>query len=280
MAVLELAGQDVHARRADEVTDEGVPGLLEQLDRRADLHDLAQIHDHHPIRDRQRLGLVVGDVDHRARQLLVQLLQLRAQHPFQMRIDHGERLVEHDDVDVGADQAAAERDLLLAVGGQAGSAVLQRRGQLQKLRDLPHPDIDIGFRDAAIAQREGQVVVDGHGVVDHRELEDLRDVAPVGRQVGHVLAVEQHASLRWPQQPRDDVEQRGLAAAGRPEQGVGAAILPFDVELLERPVGIRCRVGHVAVAQVLEGDRRHGSAPQPATRLPDGSKNKARPTSA
>ena len=194
-ATLEPAGQDVHAGRADEVTDEGVLGRFEQLHRRADLHDLAQVHDHDPIGERQRLGLVVGDVDHRPLQLVVQLLELGAEQPFQMRVDHGERLIEHDDVDVGAHEPAAERDLLLAVGGQAGRAVVQRGRQLQQLRDLAHPEIDIGFGDAAIAQRKRQIVVDRHRVVDDRELEHLRDVAPIGRQVGDVLPVEQHPPL-------------------------------------------------------------------------------------
>ena len=98
-------------------------GLLEQLDRRAGLHDLAVVHHHHLVGEGQRLGLVVGDIDHGAPDALVQLLELGAQHPFEMRIDDRQRLVEHDDVDVGADQAAAERDLLLAVGGQAGGAL-------------------------------------------------------------------------------------------------------------------------------------------------------------
>ncbi len=106
------------------MADEGVAWPLEQLDRRADLDDLAFVHHHHLVGEGQRLGLVVGDVDHRPADALVQLLELRAQHPFQVRIDDGQRLVEHDDVDVGADQAAAERDLLLAVGGQAGRAPL------------------------------------------------------------------------------------------------------------------------------------------------------------
>ncbi len=46
-------------------------GLLEQLDRRADLDDLAVVHDHHLVGEGQRLGLVVGHVNHRHADLLV-----------------------------------------------------------------------------------------------------------------------------------------------------------------------------------------------------------------
>ena len=143
-----------------------------------------------------------------------------------MRIDHGQRLVEHDDVDVGADQPAAERDLLLAVRREAGGALLQRRPRRSSMRAIScTARVDLGLGHAAIAQRERQIVVDRHGVVDDRELEHLRDVALVGRHVGQVDVVEQHAAFGRPHQAGDDVEQGGLAAAGRPEQRIGAAVL-------------------------------------------------------
>ena len=124
---------DVHARRADEIADESVLRPLEQLGRRADLHDLAVIHDDDLVGEGQRLGLVVRDIDHGVAEALVQLLQLRAQHPFHMRIDDGQRLVEQDGVDVGAHQPAAERDLLLLVGGQPARLALGPVGEVDHL---------------------------------------------------------------------------------------------------------------------------------------------------
>ena len=69
-------------------------------------------------------------------------------------------------------------------------------GKVDHLKRLADLAVDIGLRHAAISQRERQIVVDGHGVVDDRELEHLRDVALLGRQVGHVLAVEQQPAVR------------------------------------------------------------------------------------
>ena len=169
---------------------------LEQLGRRADLHDLALVHDDDLVGEGQRLGLVVGDVDHGVAEAAVQLLQLRAQHPFHVRVDDRQRLVEQDGVDVGAHQAAAERDLLLLVGGQPARPLARAVGQADHVEDLAHLAVDLGLRHAAVAQREGQIVVDGHGVVDHRELEHLGDVALLRRQLGDVAAVEQQLALR------------------------------------------------------------------------------------
>ena len=57
----------------------------------------------------------------------------------------------------------------------------------------------------------------------------------VGSSVTSV-AVEEHAAFARRDQPGDDVEERGLAAAGRAEQRVGAAVLPDVVEPLQRIV--------------------------------------------
>ena len=93
-------------------------GRLEQFLGRAHLHHPAVVHDHHLVGEGQRLGLVVGDVDHRVPEFVVQLLQLGPQLPLHMRIDHRQRLVEKQRVDVLPHHAAAQRDLLLGIGGQ------------------------------------------------------------------------------------------------------------------------------------------------------------------
>ena len=46
-------------------------GLVEQFRRRAALHHPAVMHHHHGVGEGQRLGLVVGDVDHRHAELLL-----------------------------------------------------------------------------------------------------------------------------------------------------------------------------------------------------------------
>jgi hypothetical protein len=168
----------------------------------------------------------VGDVDHGRLHPLVKLLQLGAQLPLQMRIDHGQRLVEHHDVDVLAHEAAAHGDLLLVVRRQVRRTGVQHVGDFQHLGNRGDPLLDDVLVAAAVAQREGQIVVDGHRVVDDRELEHLRDVALCRRQRRHVLIVEQDLTFRGDEQAGNDVQKRGLAAAGRAEKRIGAAVFP------------------------------------------------------
>ena len=111
--------QEIHSRRADEVADEGVLRPVEELRGAAGLDRAAARHHHHLLGEGERLDLVVGDVDQGELELLVDLLELPAQLPLEVRIDDRERLVEQHRRDVLAHQAAAERDLLLGVGGEA-----------------------------------------------------------------------------------------------------------------------------------------------------------------
>ena len=61
---LDAAGQHVHARRADEMADEGVRRPLEQLLGRSGLHHRAVVHHDDLVGEGERLGLVVRHVDH------------------------------------------------------------------------------------------------------------------------------------------------------------------------------------------------------------------------
>ena len=107
----------------------GVPGLDHG----------AVMHDHDLVGEGERLGLVVGHVDHGEVERAVQLLQGRAELPFQVRVDHRQRLVEQDGRHVGAHEAAPERDLLLHVGRQIARLAVEHAGEIEKARDLLHP---------------------------------------------------------------------------------------------------------------------------------------------
>ena len=100
--------------------------------RRIELLDDAAVHHRDAVGERQRLDLVVGDVDHGRAELLVQLLELDAQLGAELGVEVGERLVEEEDVDV-AHQRPADGDALALAAGQLGGRALQERLDLQEL---------------------------------------------------------------------------------------------------------------------------------------------------
>ncbi|MNI43116.1 hypothetical protein D3C73_974360 [compost metagenome] len=136
-------------------------------------------------------------------------------------------------------------------------AALGHAGKIGHFEDFVDALFDLGLRYLTIAQGEGEIVEHGHRVVDDRKLENLGDVALLGRELRHVLAVEQDATVGWRQQARDDVEKRRLSAAGRPQQRIGAAILPFVMDFLQRIVAGSLGLFAIGVADMFERDACH-----------------------
>src|SRR3546814_11168278 len=87
----------------------------------------------------------------------VQRLELGAELPLHVRVDDGQRLVEQDGVDVVAHQAAAERDLLLLVGGEAARLPPGLAGKPQHVESLGAPLPDPALRPPPVALRESPV---------------------------------------------------------------------------------------------------------------------------
>ena len=245
-----FATQEIHARRADEVADEHVLRSLEQGFRRAHLHRTAPAHHDDLLGKGQRLDLVMRHVDQGQLQFVMNLLELAAQLPFELRVDDGQRFIEQHGRHILAHQTAAERDLLLGIGRQTGRTLVELRAHLQHLGDLADAGSDLVRRHATILQRKGEVLGHRHGVVDDGELEHLRDVARLRRQRSHVAPVEQHLALRGRQQARDDIEHRRFAAAGRPQQGIGATVLERHLQRQQGVVAVLLRMGRVGVREV------------------------------
>ena len=118
-------------------------GLVVELERRADLRDRAAVEHDDLVGHRHRLDLVVGDVDHRRLQRVVQFADLEAHLHAQRRVEVGQRLVEQERLGLAHDGAADGDALALAAGELARLAVeivgeVQRR---RRLRDLLVDDV-------------------------------------------------------------------------------------------------------------------------------------------
>ena len=97
--------------RPEEARDELVDGLVVEVQRRADLLDLAVAHDHDLVSHRHGLDLIVRDVDHRGVESVVEVDELGAHLDAELGVEVGERLVEEEDLGI-ADDGAADRDAL------------------------------------------------------------------------------------------------------------------------------------------------------------------------
>ena len=136
------AAAEAHGRGADEAGDEHVGGRVVELGGRADLLEPALVHDRDPVAHRHRLDLVVGDVDRRRPDLLLQPLDLAARLHAQLRVEVGERLV-HQEHQRVAHERAAERDALLLAARELARLALEQRVELERGGGAAHLRVDL-----------------------------------------------------------------------------------------------------------------------------------------
>ena len=88
--------------------------------------------------------------------------------------------------------------------------------------------------EPAHRERERDVLGDRHVREQRVVLEDGVDVAPVGRQPGHVLPVELDEARGGLLEAADHAQRCRLAAAGRPQQGEELAVAHLEVDVVDR----------------------------------------------
>ena len=223
---------EVHGRRADEAGHELVGGPAVELHRLADLLDPAVLHDHDAVAQRHRLDLVVGDVDGRRLQPIVQLLELDAHLHAQLGVEVGQRLVEQEHLRV-ADDGPADRDALALAARELARLALEQLLDAEDLGGVLHALLDLGLGELAHLQPERHVVVDGHVRVERVVLEHHRDVPVLGRQVVDHAVADVDLAGRDLLQPRHHPQGGGLAAAGGADQDHELLVPDVQVHVLD-----------------------------------------------
>ncbi len=176
---LDLGVDEIHARRADKAGHENVVRIPVDVHRRADLLDAPRRQNDDTFRQRHCLHLIVGDVDHRRLELLMELRQLVAHAGAQRRIEIGQRLVEEEHIRL-ADDGATDGDALPLAAGQRLRLPLQQVLDVQPARGRLNRRIDVRRVQLGEPQPEGHVLVDRHVRVKRIRLEDHGD-APARR---------------------------------------------------------------------------------------------------
>ena len=163
--------------------------MLVHLGRSADLLDPALVEHREAVAHRQRLLLVVRDVDEGDPELLLDPLQLDLQLLAQLQVERAERLVEQERLRPVHDRAR-ERDALALAAGELrrlAAAVALEPDERERLAGAPPP---LGARHLLHAEPVLDVLLHGHVREERVVLEDRVDVAGVRRQLRDVLAAE------------------------------------------------------------------------------------------
>ena len=169
-------------------------GFVEQPLRHVALLQHAVAHHRHPVAQGHRLDLVVGDVDGRRPQALVQPGELGAHARAQLGVEVRERLVHEERPRLADDRPPHRHPLALPAGELRRPAVHAAR----RARASPpsvDPLGDLRLRHLAMPQPEGEVLAHGLVRVERVALEHHRDVA-VGRlERGDVVVADPDPAL-------------------------------------------------------------------------------------
>ena len=219
-------------------------------------------HDDDAVAERHGLRLIVGDVDRGDAERAQQAVELAAQPLAQRGIERGQRLIEQQHPRPWRDRARQSHALALPARELIDFPLLQSFDP-GKRDEFLNPRIALRSAQSADFQAVADVVGDVHVGKQRIGLEHHADVAPLDRDLGHVLAVEAHAPARIGRlQSGDDAQRRRLAATGRAEEHQGLAARDLKRHRLERAgaVGKRLRAGfephrHARTHAALRGPR-------------------------
>ncbi len=270
-AFLDLRGDQVDPRLADELRHLDMLRIVVDHLRGGELQQRSADHHGHAIGHRQRLGLVVGDVERRHAGAAVQVDDLAAGMHAQVRIEVGQRLVHQEDRGT-AHHGAGERHALALAAGHLPRLAVEQVVDPERRRHLAHVALDArnrlapaghqgtekrqapGARQPPHHQRHGDVLRRRQMRIERVGLEDHRDVAVGGMGRGHVAAGKHDLAAVGRLEPGENAQERALAASGRADQRDELARFRLQRHPLEDLVAAE------GFRDVAENERAHSAA--------------------
>ncbi len=229
--------EKVHRRAADERCDERVGRPVVEHLRRIHLLDDPPVEDGDPLAERHRLDLVVGDVQRRHAEALVQLGELRPHLHPQLGVEVRQGLVHQERLRMAHDRPSHRNALALPAGERPWLAVEEvlEPEQRGRFRDPPFP---LGPGQALGLEREADVGAHRHVGIERVVLEHHRDVAIDRVEVVDDDVAHEDLARGRLLEAGDHPQSGRLAAARRADEDHELAVLDAEVKIVDgdRPV--------------------------------------------
>ena len=200
-----LERDQIHCGRADEARGKAACRAGIHFARRRALLHAALVQQHHLVGHAHGFGLVMGHIDHREAQALLQFAQLAAHFLAQLGVEIGKGFVHQADLGLGDQRAPQRHALLLSAGQLRGPAIKQGR-KAQQLGGFGQATR--GFGRGHLAHRQPEAYVLRHREVGKQRivLEHHGDAALGGRQMADFAAVDAHTARGRGFQPGNDAQ--------------------------------------------------------------------------
>ena len=195
VVAVDRAVEHAHRRTADERGYEPVRRPVVDLARGCELLQVALAHHGHQVGHRGRLGLVVGDVQRRDAELLLEPLDLTASRHPELGVEVRERLV-HQEYRRLADDRPRQGDALALPARELPGAPVEQVVDLERPRHLFDAPPSRVAAEAADLERVADVLTHRHVRVERVALEHHRHVAGPRRQAGDVAIADLDGARR------------------------------------------------------------------------------------
>ena len=153
------------------------------------MFDIAGVQHDDAVGHGHGFDLIVGDVDHRGLELLVQFGDFEPHVDAQRRVEVRQGLVEQEGLGFAHD-GAADGDALALAAGQGAGLAIEIGGKVQRAGGVFDLAIDLGLRGFRHLEREGDVVAHAHMRIERVGLEHHGEAALGRWRVGDVLTIE------------------------------------------------------------------------------------------
>ena len=204
-------------RLSDETGDVGVHWRAVDFLRGADLCDFPSGKHGHAVRHRERLLLIVGDIDASEAVFLYDAADLAAHLHTELGVEVRERLVEKEAARFHHQRSGEAHPLLLAAGHLVDGAVAVT-SQPHHFQSLRHPPLNFRLRDFPLLQPEGDVLPDGQVRPQRVALENHRRLALVRGERGDICFTEKNLPVSGFLKSGDATEKSRLATTRTTEQ--------------------------------------------------------------
>src|SRR5881409_346750 len=229
ISVGQVAVDEVDRWAPDEACGERVRRTIVQGLGGVVLLEHALVEERDPVGHGHRFDLVVGHVNRRYPEDLLQFFQLRPHVDPELGVEIAQRLVHEEDLRL-ADDCAADRDPLPLASTELAGLAPEEGLDLEELGDPVHGRDDLAFRDLRVLEREGHVLVDRHVRVQRVALEHHRDVAILRIEVVHEAVSDVDLAFVRRLESCDAPQGRRLAASARSEEDDELLVLDLEVE--------------------------------------------------
>ena len=183
------------------------------------------------MRERERLGLIMGDVNECDADFLLQIDELDLHFLAQLRIERGQRLIEQQHRRL-RDQRAAQRDALLLPAGELVRIALAEALQAHVFQRRGDPGADHRGGSLRHLERERDIAFDRHVWKERVALEHHPHRPALRRAPREVFAVQQDAAAIGEVEAGDHAQQRRLAATRGPEQREELSGLDVEADIV------------------------------------------------